>query len=148
MEGANWPPDRRIATGSNSYMGKSRPVTSADRPRNVSQRHSLFQRVFPACSPERSNLTKLVSSRPSVAVECVDPAEPDARRWRGVQAEHNDRMAKLSDAYAAAYEGDVQFATSPGQRSYLLQRAGRHRKDALFRRATAQKLRSTASGQT
>lgn len=62
--------------------------------------------------------------------------------WRSVQADHNDRMAKLADAFAAAYEGDVQFAASPGQRTYLVQRARRHRKDARARRATAEELRS------
>jgi hypothetical protein len=56
--------------------------------------------------------------------------------------DHNDRMAKLADAYAAAYEGDVQFATSSGQRAYLVQRARRHRKEARVRRATAEELRS------
>ena len=51
-------------------------------------------------------------------------------------------MAKLADAFAAAYEGDVQFATSYGQRAYLVQRARTHRKDARVRRATAEELRS------
>jgi hypothetical protein len=66
------------------------------------------------------------------------------QNWRAAQAEHNERMAKLSDAYAAAYEGDVQFAAGPGQRSYLVQRARRHRRDAQLRRAAAQDLRSIA----
>ncbi|MFL6729103.1 MAG: hypothetical protein ACJ8D6_03850 [Sphingomicrobium sp.] len=57
-------------------------------------------------------------------------------------------MAKLSDAYAAAYEGDVQFATRPGQRTYLMQRARRHRKDAQLRRAAAHKHRSTAAARS
>jgi len=74
---------------------------------------------------------------------CFNPTErSDLRNWRAVQAEHNDRMAKLSDAYAAAYEGDVQFAIGPSQRSYLVQRARRHRRDAQLRRAAASRLRS------
>lgn len=61
-----------------------------------------------------------------------------------MQADHNERIAKLSDAYAAAYEGDVQFALGPGQRSYLVRRARRHRLDAELRRAAARDLRSMA----
>jgi len=68
----------------------------------------------------------------------------DAGSFRVAQANHNEHKARLSDAYAAAYEGDVQFAATPGQRTYLLQRARVHRREAQCRRATARELRSMA----
>jgi hypothetical protein len=87
-------------------------------------------------------LTKTDSSS-SIALQQISLSrEAAALGWRGVQADHNDRMAKLADADAAAYEGDAQFATSSGQRAYLVQRARRHRKEARVRRATAEELRS------
>lgn len=63
--------------------------------------------------------------------------------WRQAQADHNERMARLSDAYAAAYEGDVQYADGAGQRTYLIRQARTHRKDAESRRAAAERLRSS-----
>jgi len=56
-------------------------------------------------------------------------------------------MARLSDAYAAAYEGDVQFAKGIGQRAYLKRRARGLRRDAQLRRAAAQQLRSQLAGE-
>jgi len=60
----------------------------------------------------------------STVASLIEPDNPSVSNpprvrqdWRAVQADHNERIAKLSDAYAAAYEGDVQFALGPGQRS-------------------------------
>lgn len=60
---------------------------------------------------------------------------------RTAQADHHDRMARLSDAYAAAFEGDAQFTAPGSQRSYVRQRARAYRKDAEARRAKAKALR-------
>jgi hypothetical protein len=101
-------------------------------------------------APERLDVIQSGSSSPMHADAGLrDPSDTGyPLGWRGVQADHHDRMAKLSDAYAAAYEGDVQFATARGQRTYLVQRARRHRKDAQLRRAAAQQLRSFITTQS
>jgi hypothetical protein len=99
---------------------------------------------FQPLAPERFDVIQSGSispTHPDAGLQAPSNSD-DSSGWRGVQADHHDRMAKLSDAYAAAYEGDVQFATARGQRTYLVQRARRHRKDAQLRRATAQQLRS------
>jgi len=62
--------------------------------------------------------------------------------WRASQVDHFERMARLSDAYAAAFEGDVQFATSRNQRNYFLRCARQHRQNADLRRGEATKLRA------
>ena len=83
-------------------------------------------------------LAQSATSSPAGTEGSTDPHETvDWTVWKQAQADHHHRMAKLSDAYAAAYEGDVQFAKGRGQRSYLVQRARGHRKDAQLRRAAA-----------
>jgi len=66
-------------------------------------------------------------------------AKPSSPRI--TQADHHDRMARLSDAYAAAFEGDLQFAAPGSQQTYVRQRARAHRKDAEARRVKAKALR-------
>jgi hypothetical protein len=105
---------------------------------------------FQSLAPERLDVIQSGSLSPTHADEgSWDPSDTGVSLgWRGVQADHHDRMAKLSDAYAAAYEGDVQFATARGQRTYLVQRARGHRKDAQLRRTAAQHLRSLITTQS
>ena len=76
---------------------------------------------------------------------CRAESDTVALNWRSEQADHHDRMARLSNAYAAAYEGDVGFAVSAGQRTYLRARARAFRKDAAIRREMAKKLRNLPS---
>jgi len=72
----------------------------------------------------------------------VSKANTSAAGWRESQAEHNERLARLSDAYASAYEGELQYAERAGQRIYLVRRAQRHRQDAILQRKAAERLRS------
>ena len=123
----------------------------ADIPRRQVWRE---QQPVPFAQDSESSLRLLrASERPVLSkaitlplAEVVDTSSPDgtpgSQNWRSVQAQFNDRMAKLSDAYAAAYEGDVQFAISPNERAYLVQRGRRHRRDAERRRAAAKALRA------
>jgi hypothetical protein len=57
------------------------------------------------------------------------------------QADHHDRMAKLSDAYASAYESDIGSAQTGPKQNYLKRRARQHRKEAELRRTKAFDLR-------
>ena len=66
---------------------------------------------------------------------------PKIVNLRIARADHHDRMARLSDAYAAAFEGDVQFSAPGAPRTYILRRARAYRKDAETRRAKARALR-------
>ena len=47
-----------------------------------------------------------------------------------MQARHQERLARLSNALGAAYEGDVGFAKTKEEATYLRRRAGAYRRDA------------------
>ena len=61
--------------------------------------------------------------------------------WRRVQADHQERLARLSNALAAAYEGDIGFAKTKGETAYLRRRAGAYRTNAKRHWAKAEQLR-------
>lgn len=70
-------------------------------------------------------------------------AAADAKpiNWRAVQARHQERLARLSNALGAAYEGDVGFAKTKEEATYLRRRAGAYRRDAKRHLSKAEQLR-------
>jgi len=76
-----------------------------------------------------------------MSLEVNAAAEVPPTNWRCVQAEHQERLARLSTAMAAAYEGDVSFAKTSGEAIYLRRRAGEYRRDARCHWAKSRQLR-------
>ena len=71
-------------------------------------------------------------------------ADKSPMNWRGIQADHQERLARLSIALAAAYEGDVGFAKTKGEAAYLRRRARTYRSTAKNHWGKAEHLRQAS----